>query len=659
MTKTTRRKIEIAKLSVHPANVRKPESYSADGMEALKASIAALGLLQTPVVQALPGGSFGALIGGRRITALQALAAEGLLPAGSIECIVIDADVPHLSAMSLAENTTQERMHPLDEFAAFARMADEGMSIGDIARAFALTERYVRERLSYGRVHPTIRAAFRSGGSLDALKAYAAHPDPAVQLQVFESLTDNERTHPYSIRNRLESASIQLSNPRAQFVLDAYRAAGGPITEALFEDQSVLNDSGLVDRLLMEGLQALADAEKQKHGFAWSKALPAPDQDLLANYTLLRSQPRPLTEAEEARLDAIADRLDVLEGLMADAASEEEEANLAAEADALQEELNALQADVFDPAEAAGAGVIVWWTHNGPVARHGLVERQPVTPTLSDIPDEASETAPEAMVEGEEEPEGDAPLNFSARLVADLGLERAEIATIGLTQAGPLASKAALFAVAMIGLTGRGPQGLHLIRENAWERHSAGKLRDTPVLREIQSITQALPLDWLNAETADEQFRAFCALPEDVQERLLGLALGKLLHLPIDDRRAGSFGEMVAGYALTSIRDVWTPDTTFWSRLTRPQMLAVLRDLGLPMHAAGMTAAKKVDLVGYMVNLFAGIDMGLTEAQRAAVAAWSPHGMEVMPFGQEGEAGEDAGDAEEGDAVSLLAEAAE
>jgi hypothetical protein len=88
-------------------------------------------------------------------------------------------------------------------------------------------------------------------------------------------------------------------------------------------------------------------------------------------------------------------------------------------------------------------------------------------------------------------------------------------------------------------------------------------------------------------------------------------------------------------------------------------MLAVLRDLGLPMHAAGMTAAKKVDLVGYMVNLFAGIDTGLSEAQRAAVAAWSPRGMEVMPFGQEGEAGEDAGDAEEGDAIPLLAEAAE
>ena len=151
MTKTTRRRIEIAKLSVHPANVRKPESYSTDGMAALKASIAALGLLQTPVVQALPGGSFGALIGGRRITALQALVAEGLFAAASIECIVIDADVPHLSAMSLAENTTQERMHPLDEFAAFARMADEGWSIPEIGRAFALTERYVRERLSYGR----------------------------------------------------------------------------------------------------------------------------------------------------------------------------------------------------------------------------------------------------------------------------------------------------------------------------------------------------------------------------------------------------------------------------------------------------------------------------------------------------------------------------
>ena len=495
-------------------------------------------------------------------------------------------------------------------------------------------------------------------GSLDALKAYAVHPDAAVQLQVFDSLTDTERLMPYRIRGLLESASIQVSNPRAQFVLNAYRAAGGSITEALFEDQSVLNDSGLVDRLLMEQLQAMADAEKAKHGFAWSKALPAADQALLANYTLLRPQPRPLTEAEEARLDAIADRLDVLEGLMAEVASEEEEASLSAEADDLQDELDALQADVFDPAEAAGAGVIVWWTHQGPAARLGLVERQPVAPALIDAPIEAGETAPDGLAEAEED-EGDAPIGFSARLVADLGLERAEIATIGLTQAGPLASKAALFAVAMIGLTGRGPRGLHLTRENAWERHSGGKLRDTPVLREIQSLTEALPLDWLNAETMDDQFRAFCALPEDVQEKLLGLALGKLLHLPIDDRRAASLGEVVAGYALTSIRAVWTPDASFWTRLTRPQMLAVLRDLGMPSQAAGMSAAKKADLVGYMVNLFAGIDMGLSEAQRAAVATWSPTGMEVMAFGQADEAGEDAGDAADGDAVPLLAAAAE
>lgn len=656
MTKTTRRKIEIAKLSIHPANVRKPESYSADGMAALKASIAALGLLQTPVVQALPGGSFGALIGGRRITALQALVAEGLFPAASIECIVIDADLPHLSAMSLAENTTQERMHPLDEFAAFARMADEGWRIPEIGRAFALTERYVRERLSYGRIHSTIREAYRDTWSLDALKAYANHPDAAVQLQVYESLTDDERGRPHLIRRLLESASIQVSNPRAQFVLDAYRIAGGSITEALFEDQSVLNDSGLVDRLLMERLQAMADAEKAKHGFAWSKALPAADPALLANYTLLRPQPRSLTEAEEARLNEVASQLEVLEGLIAEAVSEEEEATLTVEFETLQDELDALQADVFDPAEAAGAGVIVWWTHQGPVARHGLVERQPAAPALIDAPIEADETAPDVLAEAEED-EGDAPIGFSARLVADLGLERAEITTVGLTQAGPLASKAALFAVAMIGLTGRGPRGLHLTRENAWERHSGGKLRDTPVLREIQSLTEALPLDWLNAETMDDQFRAFCALPEDVREKLLGLALGKLLRLAINDSGAASFGEVVAGYALTTIRAVWTPDASFWARLTRPQMLAVLRDLGMPMQAASMSAAKKADLVGYMVNLFAGVNVGLSEVQRAAIAAWTPHGMEVMAFGQAGAAGDDADYA--GDVVPLLAAAAE
>lgn len=633
-TKTTRRKIDLAKLIVHPGNVRAPDSYSADGLEALKASIETLGLLQTPVVQPLPGGQFGALIGGRRITALQALKAEGRIDYGAIDCLVIEDDVPHVSAMSLAENVTQERMHALDEFAAFARMADDGMGIPEIARAFGLTERHVRERLTYGRIHPEIRAAYRDR-SLDALKAYGSNPDTEAQLAVYTALDNYERGQAHIIRARLEKVSLLASNPRAEYVLDRYRAAGGPILEALFPENSVLQDSALVDTLLLARLQEEAEAIRADYGFGWTKVLPAPDFALLANYTTLRSQQRTLTAEEEARLDQICTRLEEIEDEHAHADSAEAAEALQIEAETLQDEIDRLQRPVYDPAEAAGAGVIIWWQQSEPQARIGLVERAPVAP-VAEAPAEAEETDgfPDATVPGDDaEFEAEAPeaIAYSARLVEDLGLERAEIATLALTEAGPLASTAALFTVAVIGLTGTHPKGLLLTRENAWTRHSGGQHRDTPILTALGTATAALSLDWLNEATPERQFRAFCALSETQREAILAIAVGKLLTLPMKAGKVFSFGEVIASGAMTSIRSLWTPDVTFWGRLTRPQMLAVLRDLGMPNMAAGMAAAKKADLVGYMTKLFAGAGIVLTDAQRAAVDAWTPADMDVLP----------------------------
>lgn len=660
--KTNRRKISLDKLIVHPGNVRAPASYSQDGLEALMTSIETLGLLQPPVVQALPGGQFGALIGGRRITALQGLREEGRIDYSAIECIVIDADVPHVTAMSLAENVTQERMHALDEFAAFARMTDDGMSIADIARSFGLTERHVRERLTYGRIHPEIRAAYRDR-SLDALKAYGCNPDTEAQLSVYTALDHFERGQAHIIRARLEKVSVLASNPRAEFILDRYRAAGGPMIEALFPENSVLQDSALVDKLLIERLQEEAEAIRADHGLGWTKVLPAPDFALLAHFTTIRPQERTLTADEDARLDQLCTRLDEIEGEHAQADSAEAAEALANEAEALQAEIDHLQRNAYDPAEAAGAGVIVWW-QNGPQARIGLVERAPVAP-VAETPTEAdnAEAFPDATDPGEDaEIEADAPeaITYSARLVEDLGLERAEIATLALTEAGPLASKAALFTVAVIGLTGSHPKGLLLTRENAWTRHSGGQHRDTPILTALGTATAALSLDWLTEATPERQFRAFCALTEPQREAILAIAVGKLLSLPMDAQKVFSFGEVIASAAMTSIRSLWTPDLTFWSRLTRPQMLAVLRDLGMPNMAAGMAAAKKADLVGYMTKLFAGADIGLNDAQRAAVDAWTPEDMDVLP--PEGGTAADPVDQDgttQAEEVPLLLEAAE
>lgn len=55
---------------------------------------------------------------------------------------------------SLAENTFRLALHPLDQFRAFKRMVDGGMSNAEVATAYFTTERYVEYRPSLRRQSP-------------------------------------------------------------------------------------------------------------------------------------------------------------------------------------------------------------------------------------------------------------------------------------------------------------------------------------------------------------------------------------------------------------------------------------------------------------------------------------------------------------------------
>ena len=75
------RPIPLDRLSTAPENVRRTPPDAAAEAE-LKASIAALGLLGNLVVRSEgPGGDYAVVAGGRRLTALKALAADGVIDA--------------------------------------------------------------------------------------------------------------------------------------------------------------------------------------------------------------------------------------------------------------------------------------------------------------------------------------------------------------------------------------------------------------------------------------------------------------------------------------------------------------------------------------------------------------------------------------------------
>ena len=127
--------ISLKKLVPSPRNVRKSSDVLADLQ--LRADIAARGLLQNLVVRKGKRGKFEVEAGGRRLSALQALAEEDTLPdTHEVTCLVIEGEESEVREASLAENFQRLAMNPADEAQAFASIIEAGATTEDVARRF-------------------------------------------------------------------------------------------------------------------------------------------------------------------------------------------------------------------------------------------------------------------------------------------------------------------------------------------------------------------------------------------------------------------------------------------------------------------------------------------------------------------------------------------
>ena len=188
------RNIPLNKLVLSPANVRKTPPSAAEEAE-LKASIKARGLKQNLVVHpsADEKGVLAVTAGGRRLKALQELAAEGVIPADyKVPCLV---EAEAALETSLMENTIRAAMHPADEFVAMAALIDAGETIEAVAARFGVPERHVRQRLRLGKLAPELLDAYRAGDiSLDVVTAFTLG-------------ADHRRSSPCGIRSRTSPTS--------------------------------------------------------------------------------------------------------------------------------------------------------------------------------------------------------------------------------------------------------------------------------------------------------------------------------------------------------------------------------------------------------------------------------------------------------------------
>ncbi len=624
--------VAIGDLVAHPANVRtnSPETYASENIAHLKASIAVLGLLQPLLVQKIDG-KFGVLAGGRRHAALLELVADktakGFTNRTKIDCRLVPNDCDVTTALSLAENITQAPMNAIDEFEAFARMMEvAGQTPETIAKTFGTTVAAVKGRLRYGLIHPDIRAAARAKSiTLDTMKAFADHPSQEVQREVFEALTKEDNcVQAHTVRNALKSRGVQVSDDIGAFVWKDYEARGGAIAADLLDEHSVLEDAALVETILLEKLAAAAEEARAEIGFAWADAVIQYDFAAMADYGRVYPGPVEPDEQGSRRVDEITAELEKLEHEMENEELEDAAYNdLYDRVDELEAEARDLQ-EAYSTEDLARSGVIASWSH-GKISLHvGMVRPEDKaersgkgTGSLSD----------KGAADGDE-------ITYPASLTEDLKTERAMALGAAMTMHPEATLDLTLFKLVTDVLTsGMGvTQAIKVDARQEYRTHAKMDEIDGTSLEQVAEAHDALDLSWADdAKSPADQFALFRALDAGEKAKLVAYATAATTQSCFArDRQRDSLMFDFEVEIMPDIRSHWTPNAALFNRFKKAWLLKILgEELGLAQEAVTLASSTKKQVVEFCDKLFSEPFATLTEAQRAAVAAWCPPMMQT------------------------------
>lgn len=225
---------------LHPSNLNVRKKGVGD-VTSLTSSIRAIGLIQPLLVRAKEDG-FEVIAGQRRLAALTRLNEEG--PVEPVPCAVLeDGDDARAIEASLAENIERLPMDEIDQYHAFAELIGEGLSVGDVASHFGVTERLVQQRLAIAKLDKRILKLYReeeiTGDTVRAL-TLASPAQQKAWLQRHRDPSDYAPTG-RQLRQWLLGGA-QISTKAALFPVETYR---GAIVTDLFGEDSYFADSGV------------------------------------------------------------------------------------------------------------------------------------------------------------------------------------------------------------------------------------------------------------------------------------------------------------------------------------------------------------------------------------------------------------------------------
>ena len=614
--------------------------------------------------------------GGRRLAALKALAADGVLDAAHpVPCLIVDGDAPS-AELSLAENVVRIAMHPADQVAAFRDLAESGSTVSSIAARFGISERLVEQRLRLGNAAPELLDAYRAGAiDLETLKGFAVTTDHRRQMTVYEQVANQGyRPTAWQVKRLLTQDRVPANSAVAHFVgVDAYEAAGGAVLRDLFseEDESGvwLEDPVLLNNLAMEKLDETAKDLATR--WRWATAVPEVDWTELARYGRIQPEPATPTAEQTAELERLRSREDELCELDEDEWTEQ----LGEEACAIETRTDEIHAAVearaaYQAEDYAIAGCIATIGRDGKLqVIKGLVRP-------GDIP----KPADAAKSNGDDAGDGDnGDATGSDRLrgpsisgplapAPDPEAEARKEAGVGIGLSDDLRSIRTALVKAHLGKDFEAAFDLMLFQlgravfTHGCQAHALDiairETLDRPTMRmndqdfggwspgeAMLADRSGLPLDWLTIQDDAESFAALRALPQADKEALFAASVARTVkgQLAFEPQARPELEATIARLGIDFAGSVRPTADMLWSRINKGRILDIARETLGAAWAPARAKSKKADLAKAMEEAFAAGSppLGVTADAHAAALAWTPPGFAAFDAGRPGV--EDAG----------------
>jgi ParB family chromosome partitioning protein len=624
--------IPLNKLRLSPHNVRK--TGAEDNLDELVANIEAHGVLQNLIGGAAKKrGFFDIFAGGRRLRALNRLAESGKLAVDvGVPVKLLEQSTQNIAETSLAENFIRLGMTPTDECKAFLHFLGSDGDVDAVAKRFGQTRRFVEGRLRLATLAPPVFDALATGDmTMDIAKAYAATPDQAKQLAVFEEVKNSWlATNAHEIKKRILGQSIPASHPVAQLVgEERYAAAGGRIERDLYTaaESAEWLDGPLAQSLAAAIMQDAAARLAEETGVGTIVPLLAKGSTWTdrEDLTQARLEREPVSETDQARIDEIEGEIEIIENRFESEDLEEEEGEaLNARVEALGEErarLHDTPVTIDADRKATLTQFVVIGADGTPTVEPGYWEEP-----RRHRGQGGDGSAPHA----DAEKVAAKAQGLSGVLADELSMARRDVLALHIASDPGVALDLAIFALAEKAMGHDGDTGTSLAVNRRNDPLAKNGLPDSPAGGALAEIRKNLDTSWSDHETVAARFDAFRTLDDDCRANWLAVCMASSIEASLGGQGIGrhnAFHDHLGQLLEIDVASWWRPSAGgYFARVRKAGMQRTLEAIGGPVLAARYASAKSAEMADACEKLCDG--SAITEPEiRDAGLAWVPTAM--------------------------------